>query len=311
MQIVEELLQGNPRALAKAITLIENGAREKEEIIGEIFRHTGQAYVVGITGSPGAGKSSLADKLIGAIRQQGLKVGVLAVDPTSPFTGGALLGDRIRMQEHVLDKDVYIRSMGTRGSLGGLARATKEAVKVLDAFGKDVVLVETVGVGQSEMDVMRTVDTTVVVLTPGAGDVIQTMKAGIMEIADVFAINKADMEGADKLAMEIENMLDLGHQRPWRPPVVKTVSLTGEGVAELLEAINKHRHYLEESSSLREKRQERLRAEVIDIVLEELRRQIDARVQDTDSLEQLFAGVTNREIDPYAAARTILNDLKN
>ncbi|TDA70045.1 MAG: methylmalonyl Co-A mutase-associated GTPase MeaB [Clostridia bacterium] len=310
MDLVFELLNGNTRALARAISLVENGGVEKEALLGSIFHLTGKAMVVGITGSPGAGKSSLVDKLIGELRANGASVGVLAVDPTSPFTGGALLGDRIRMQEHVLDKDVFIRSMGTRGSLGGLARATREAIKILDAFGKDVILVETVGVGQSELDVMHTVDTTVVVLTPGAGDVVQTMKAGIMEIADIFAVNKADMEGADRLAVEIENMLDLGQSGPWRPPVVKTVSLTGQGVGDLYQALTKHWAYLRESGLLEKKREQRLRGEVFDLVVEELRQEIDSRLENKGMMDELLARVISREINPYVAADRILSELR-
>lgn len=310
MDLAQELLNGNTRALARAISLVENGGAEKEALLSSIFHLTGKAMVVGITGSPGAGKSSLVDKLIGELRAKGLSVGVLAVDPTSPFTGGALLGDRIRMQEHVLDKDVFIRSMGTRGSLGGLARATREAIKVLDAFGKDVILVETVGVGQSELDVMYTVDTTVVVLTPGAGDVVQTMKAGIMEIADIFAVNKADMEGAGRLAAEIENMLDLGQSRSWRPPVVKTVSLTGQGVGDLYQALEKHWAYLRESGELTKKREQRLRNEVFDLVVEELRQEIDACLENKGMMEELLARVISREINPYVAAGQILSELR-
>lgn len=310
VELVQALVNGSTRALARAISLVENGGAEKEALLSSIFHLTGKAMVVGITGSPGAGKSSLVDKLIGALRAKGLRVGVLAVDPTSPFTGGALLGDRIRMQEHVLDQDVFIRSMGTRGSLGGLARATREAIKILDAFGKDVILVETVGVGQSELDVMRTVDTTVVLLTPGAGDVVQTMKAGIMEIGDIFVVNKADMEGADRLAVEIENMLDLGQPAPWRPPVIKTISLSGQGIGDLYQALEKHWAYLSESGELAKKREQRLRGEVLDLVVEELRREVDARLENKGMMEDMLAGVISREINPYVAASRILFELR-
>jgi LAO/AO transport system kinase len=200
-QIVKGVLNGDRRMVARAISLIENEDVNKNSILSELYPHTGKAYVIGITGAPGSGKSSLVDRLLATLRQRGLTVGVIAVDPTSPFTGGAILGDRIRMQEHALDKDIFIRSMGTRGSLGGLSRATKDAIQVLDAFGKDIVVVETVGVGQSEVDIIKYADTTLVVLTPASGDSVQTIKAGIMEIADVFVVNKADLAGADRTAV--------------------------------------------------------------------------------------------------------------
>ena len=206
---VDRLLEGDRRSAAKLITLIENDYPEKEEVIRRVYPHTGRAHVIGVTGSPGAGKSSLIDRLVGVLRSEDLKVGVIAVDPSSPFSGGALLGDRIRMQEHALDKNVFIRSMGTRGTLGGLSRATKDVVKVLDAFGCNVILIETVGVGQTELDIMNYADSTVVVLSPGGGDQIQTMKAGIMEIADIFVINKCDTADITKIKTDIENMIDL------------------------------------------------------------------------------------------------------
>lgn len=213
-KIIEGILNGDRRMVARAISLIEDEASEKEGILSAIFPYTGKAYCLGITGAPGAGKRSLVDQLLVLLRRQGLKVGVIAIDPTSPFTGGAILGDRIRMQEHALDKGVFIRSMGTRGSLGGLSRATKDVVQVLDAFGKDIVIIETVGVGQSEVDIIKYADTTMVVLTPAGGDSVQTIKAGIMEIADVFVVNKADLPGADRTVSEISMMLDLGGRVP-------------------------------------------------------------------------------------------------
>lgn len=308
MKLVDEVLAGNRRAIAKTITLVENEAPEKEELLGGLYAHTGKAYVIGVTGSPGAGKSSLVDKLTGEIRREGLSVGIIAVDPTSPFSGGALLGDRIRMQEHVLDEGVFIRSMGTRGSLGGLSRATKEVIKVLDASGKDVVLVETVGVGQSELDIMNAADTTVVVLTPGAGDVIQTMKAGIMEIADVFAVNKADMEGAQKVITEVQTMLDLDLKRQWRPPVVSTVSLTGEGLADLYAAVKRHREYLGENGKLQMVRERRTRSEVIDIVMEHLKQMVIQQFRASAQLDGILDLVVRRELDPYRASMQIIKE---
>jgi len=222
---------------------------------------------VGVTGAPGAGKSSVVDDLIAEIRKKEQTVGIIAVDPTSPFSGGALLGDRIRMQEHTLDKGVFIRSMGTRGSLGGLARTTKEVVKVIDAFGMDYVLIETVGVGQAELDIMHVADTTVVTLTPGAGDSIQTIKAGIMEIADVFAVNKCDLPGADKVALEVEMMLDVqGSNLMWRPPVVLTSTVARQGITELLQSIEKHRDFLKENGLFEERRRKRTHDETLEIL---------------------------------------------
>ncbi len=307
MKIADELLAGNRRALARAITLVENEAPEKKELLAALYRHTGRAYVIGITGSPGAGKSSLVDRLTEHIRKSyGLTVGIIAVDPTSPFSGGALLGDRIRMQDHVLDEGVFIRSMGTRGSLGGLSRATKEGIKILDAAGKDVILVETVGVGQSELDIMYAADTTVVVLTPGAGDIIQTLKAGIMEIADVFAVNKADLEGAERTVSEVEAMLDLDREREWRPPVIPVVSLHNKGLDNLYQAILQHKEHLESTGHLLEQRQQRLKAEVVEVVLERLKRRISREFKDSGEFEEILEKVIKREIDPYHASDVIL-----
>ncbi|GAW93311.1 GTPase [Calderihabitans maritimus] len=309
MNLVEEVLAGHRRAIAKAITLVENGAESKESLLGQLYAYTGKAYVIGVTGSPGAGKSSLVDQFTGELRKRGLTVGVIAVDPTSPFSGGALLGDRIRMQSHVLDDGVFIRSMGTRGSLGGLSRATKEAIKILDAAGKDIILVETVGVGQSELDIMNAADTTIVVLTPGAGDIIQTLKAGIMEIADIFVVNKADLEGAQRTITEVESMLDLDNDPEWRPPVVPVISLYGKGIRELYDAVQSHRKYLEESGKLRELRENRMRSEVIEIVLEELKKLITERFKVAGEFEDLLSQVVERKVDPYAASRKILREI--
>lgn len=310
MKLAEDLLAGNRRALAKAITVVENGTEGKKELLAEIYPHTGNAYVVGITGSPGAGKSSLVDRLTEHIRKHyGLTVGIIAVDPTSPFSGGALLGDRIRMQDHVLDEGVFIRSMGTRGSLGGLSRATKEAIKVLDASGMDIILVETVGVGQSELDIMNAADTTVVVLTPGAGDIIQTLKAGIMEIADVFAVNKADLEGADRTVTEVESMLELDKERDWTPPVVPVISLHNKGLDQLYQAILKHKEYLIESGQLAVHRQQRLKSEVVEVVLEQLKQKITREFKESGNFEEILEKVVKREIDPYQASEVILSAL--
>ncbi|HHY94484.1 MAG TPA: methylmalonyl Co-A mutase-associated GTPase MeaB, partial [Firmicutes bacterium] len=236
-ELVKQIRQGDRRALARAISRVEDGGEEGQRIIGEAFPYTGKAFVVGITGAPGAGKSTLVDALIGCCRQEGLRVAVIAVDPTSPFTGGALLGDRLRMQEHALDEGVFIRSLASRGSVGGLSRATGDVIWLCDAAGFDVIFVETVGAGQAEVDIMRYAQSTVVVMTPGMGDEVQVFKAGIVEIGDVFAVNKADQEGADRLARELEAMLSLATGRPWQPPVILTVAREGRGARELWQAL--------------------------------------------------------------------------
>src|SRR5579884_3566594 len=244
MDLVARVLGGDARAIGRAISAAESGGTDGERLLGKLFRHGGRAYVLGVTGPPGAGKSSLVDGLVRVLRERDLSVGVLAVDPSSPFTGGSILGDRIRMQAHAYDRGVFIRSMSARGHLGGLAAATNKAVHVLDAAGKDVVIVETVGVGQSELEVAGTADTTVVVLTPAAGDMVQMLKAGIMEIADVFAVNKADMEGAGRLARDLRTMLNMGEHGAWIQPILQTQATAGVGIAELWSEAERHRAHL-------------------------------------------------------------------
>ena len=309
---MEDLLNrfwsGEHRALARVISLVENEMPEKDELLRKIYPRTGHGYILGVTGSPGAGKSSLVDRLVGEIRKRNETVGVIAVDPTSPFTGGAILGDRIRMNEHALDKGVFIRSMGTRGSLGGLSKTTKEVVKVMDAFGMDWVIIETVGVGQAELDIMYIADTTVVVLTPGAGDSIQSIKAGIMEIANVFAVNKCDMPGSDRVASETEMMLDLQDDHvKWRPPVVKTSTLhNGEGVDKLLEAVEKHSYYLKEKGLFQQRRQERAKNEALEIVNFQWQRLVRQQMNLPGRVNELLEKVASNETDPYTASALIL-----
>jgi LAO/AO transport system kinase len=308
-QLVAELLKGNRRAAARLISHVENNDPQKIDLLKEIYPHTGKAYVIGITGAPGSGKSSLVDALLKKMRADGLTVGVIAVDPTSPFSGGAILGDRIRMQDHALDQGIFIRSMGTRGSLGGLSRATREAIQVLDAFGKDIVLVETVGVGQSEVDIVRTADSTLVVLTPAGGDSVQTIKAGIMEIADIFVINKADLPGADRTIMEINMMLDMKPDVPWRPPVQATISTINEGVDELWSSLREHRRHMEESGRLLEMRRERVSRELTDQVEYLVKSRIWDQVKEKISLDDLVERIVLRKQDPYSSARKLLEKI--
>lgn len=306
LQLVGELLAGNRRALARIISMVENNDPQKYVSLKDLYPYTGNAFVVGITGAPGSGKSSLADRLLKEIRAEGYTAGVIAVDPTSPFTGGAILGDRIRMQEHALDPGVFIRSMGTRGYLGGLSRATWESVQALDAFGKNYILVETVGVGQSEVDIVKTADTTVVVLTPAGGDSVQTLKAGIMEIGDIFVINKSDLPGSERAASEVNVMLDMKGQSDWRPPVLAVVAIREEGIGELWRSIQKHRAYLEESDRLYQVRKERSNRELAEQVEHLVKDKIWKEIRQKAPLDELIEQIARRRKDPYSAARELL-----
>jgi GTPase len=311
------MLGGDRLALARLITLVENRSALVPEVIRRVHARTGRAYTVGVTGPPGAGKSTLVDALTARLRKAEARVGIVAVDPTSPFTGGAVLGDRIRMQSHTLDPGVFIRSMATRGSLGGLARATASVQKLLDAFGHDWILVETVGVGQSELDIMRLADTTVVVLVPESGDGIQTMKAGLLEAADILVVNKADRDGAHALVTELRYMVHL-HRRgepvarelDWEVPVLSTVATSGVGVDELAAEIQRHRAALEASGTLERRRQARRAGELRDLLMSELRREVDAALADGAMLAPLLADVEAGRLDPYSAAGTILERLR-
>jgi GTPase len=304
--VVEGVLKGERRAVARAISMVEDGADGLPELIGGIYPETGRAYTVGLTGSPGVGKSSLAAELVAAARSRDRTVAVLAVDPTSPFTGGALLGDRLRMQSHATDPGVFIRSMATRGHLGGLALAAPEAVRVLDAGGAELVMVETVGVGQAEVEVATAADTTVVVVSPGWGDAVQASKAGILEIADVFVVNKADREGADEAVRDLEVMLKLGPELDWTPPVVRTSAQAHEGTPDLFEAIEAHRKHLESTGQLERRRRTRILREVEDMVSLRLRDRA-ATLLEAGDLEALADDLMARRVDPYAAADMLVD----
>ncbi len=305
-QLLDSFNNKNRRSLAKLITLIENDSPLKEEALKKIYFSTGKARIIGFTGSPGAGKSSLIDRMVEIIRQRGETVGIIAVDPTSPFSGGALLGDRIRMKEHTLDGGVYIRSMGTRGNLGGLARNTKNVVKVLDAYGMDWIIVETVGVGQAELDIMNVASTTILVLTPDSGDGIQTIKAGIMEIADIFAVNKCDLSGADRIATEIEIMLDMkSGKKSWRPPVIMTSTMKGKGVEDLLEAICNHQLFLQENGTYSLMQKEKAITETLDMISDYYNKMIRREIDSNERVRIIMEGVSGRELDPYTAATEI------
>jgi len=312
MELTQRLLTGDCRAIARLITIIENDGAEAQEALAALYPHTGRAHIVGVTGAPGTGKSTLVNELAKVYRQSGRTVGIIAVDPTSPFSGGALLGDRIRMRDLSGDAGIFIRSMATRGSLGGLARATADAVKVLDAAGYQTIIVETVGAGQSEVDIAQAAHTTIVVEAPGMGDEIQAFKAGITEIADIFVVNKADREGADSTALALQMILDLNHsshlslQAPeWRPPICKTIALHGEGVGAVIEAIEEHAAYLRESGNLQRRERERIERELRSIIIQEMTRSFFERL-DEAQFDSLVDSIIRREMDPYSAAVLLL-----
>jgi LAO/AO transport system kinase len=303
-ELIDGVLAGDRRAVARAISLVEDGAPELELLSAGIYARTGTAATIGLTGAPGVGKSTLAGELVRAGRGRDLRVAVLAVDPSSPFTGGALLGDRVRMQEHATDPGVLIRSMAARGHLGGMALAAPEAVRILDAAGYDLVIVETVGVGQAEVDVAAATDTTVVVLAPGAGDAVQLAKAGILEVADVFVVNKADRDGADETERGLRQMLHMGAARDWSPPVLPAIAVRKEGIEELWQAVADHRAQLEAAGGLEEKRRARLRREVESLAAERYRSRAAAAFDANPALADDLAA---RRLDPYRAA-AILNE---
>jgi LAO/AO transport system kinase len=339
-QLAQRVLDGDVRAASRLMRNIDDGVPSAMADLQALFPRTGRAYIIGLTGSPGAGKSTLTDRLIARFRKQGKKVGVLAVDPTSPFTGGAILGDRIRMQDHATDKGVFIRSLATRGNLGGLSRATGDCIRVMDAMGQDIILVETVGVGQDEIDIAQMAHTTVVVTVPGMGDDVQAIKAGILEVADVFAVNKSDLDGSDRMVRELRMMLELRHAvkapamdhdahhrmvrakaegshveeapgpREWEPPILKVVAAKDQGVDELVEAIAQHRAFLDETGLRRDKERGRAAMQFIALLRERLLRGALARLErERGRLDEVAGRIAERQADPYALAEELASQL--
>lgn len=305
----EEVLAGSPRALARLITWLENEDERAAPCMGKLYPHTGSATILGITGSPGAGKSSLTDKITRDFREKGLTVGIVAVDPTSPFTGGAVLGDRVRMTDLSADSGIFMRSMATRGFLGGLAQATENVVRAMDAFGKDIVIVETVGVGQDEVDVIRIADTVCLVLVPGMGDVIQSMKAGVMEIADIYVINKSDHPGADQLFSEVSFRVAqdaILKERSWTPPVVQTVGTDKRSLGPLFDALGEHRRHLGQSGELLEKRRVRVRQETLQMIHHELYRRLRGHLTANGRMDKLIDAILEKEENPYSVMQRVI-----
>ena len=310
-RLLQDLLKGDTRALARVITRVENRSVDSLDILRQLFRHTGKSQIIGVTGSPGSGKSTLVDRLAAEFRKKNNTVGIIAVDPSSPFTGGAILGDRIRMQTLGVDPGVYIRSMATRGHLGGLAAATADVAAVLEAAGKDPVLIETVGVGQDEIDIVKLAEISIVVLVPGMGDDIQALKAGIMEIGDIFVINKSDRPGVEKMERAILGLLSLGHRADgWQPPIVKTTATKGEGVAELLEAIDRYYVFFRNSISRSRKKQEAERQRLINLLEERLVNTAVEQIFPDGELNDLVSAIAERRQDPYSVVEQIIRSLR-
>ncbi len=308
----EKIIAGDIRAVARLIRDIDDGMPGVRDVLKELYPHTGKAYIIGITGAPGVGKSTLVDQMVGHLREQGKTVGVLAVDPTSPFSGGAILGDRVRMQRHSLDDGVFIRSLATRGHFGGITQSTRSAIDVLDAMGKDVVIVETVGVGQDEVDVVKSAHSTVIVVIPGMGDDIQAIKAGILEVGDIFVINKAEREGTDKTLSDLRLMIDMDQKKyeggRWKPPILQTQAVFDKGVVDLLEEIENHKQYLKENGKglLFRRKKEKVREELVDMVKQRLIEMVLERVIDSGIFDEVVNSVASGNIDPYSACDKLL-----
>jgi LAO/AO transport system kinase len=319
--LIEKLLNGNSRAVARLITLVENDIEAAENIINAIYSHTGKAYILGITGAPGSGKSTFISNLTKIFAKEGKKIGIICVDPTSPITGGAILGDRIRMKDNFSLKDVFIRSMANRGQLGGLARATEDAVKILDAYGCDIIIVETVGVGQSEVDIFKSAQTVIVLLVPGLGDDIQAIKAGIMEITDIFVVNKMDLAGADKKIADVMQMVELRMnykyesenlevnnllKSKWSPEIIKVNSITGENFEKVSELINKHREFLKESGVLVNYQKNRIKSETLQILKHKITQKVEGLINSNPTIDEYIRLVMDKSLDPYSMANLII-----
>lgn len=309
MMLAEKILNGDIRAAARLMRNVDDGFASALRELKILYPHTGNAYILGITGPPGAGKSTLTDQITAAFRDSGKRVGIVAVDPTSPFTGGAILGDRIRMNRHAADEGVFIRSLATRGALGGISRSTGEVVNIMDAMGMDVVIIETVGVGQDEIDIVRMAHTTVVVMVPGLGDDIQAIKAGILEIADVFVVNKADREGADRTARDLAMMLEMGNRKDgeWLPKVMKTEASRGAGIAELVAEFEEHRKYLFASGIINRFLEEKNTAVFSEMLKERLFSLVHERLVTGGELKRIVAGMATRSVDPYSAVEEVIS----